>query len=143
MHMKSLRALCKHARGRPLLRPEANPRENPFVAPHKFAEAPTVTLRMNFSWKNFHARNPRALYLWPRTVCRRELAGINTGIRDALRQRACLIIARSEGVSRFIAQAGPQVRVVSVHVDLLKPLIANEKSARSREKFGPMHKSRC
>ena len=69
MHMKSLRALCKHARGRPLLWPKSDFRQDSLIAPAKFAENSTMTLRMNFSWKNFHAGDPGALYLWPRPVC--------------------------------------------------------------------------
>ena len=44
-------------------------------------------------------------------VCRLsgKLAGINTGIRDALRQRGRPIIARRDCVLRFVVQAGPQV----------------------------------
>src|SRR5512132_2019938 len=71
MHMKSLRALCKHARGRPLLWPKSDFRQHSLIAAAKFTENSAMTLRMNFSWKNFHARNPRALYLWPGTVCHR------------------------------------------------------------------------
>src|SRR4029077_9471137 len=71
MYMKSLRALCKHARGRPLLRPKSDFRQHSLIAAAKFTENSAMTLRMNFSWKNFHARDPGALYLWPRAVCRR------------------------------------------------------------------------
>jgi hypothetical protein len=33
------------------------------IAAAKFTENSAMTLRMNFSWKNFHAGNPRALRL--------------------------------------------------------------------------------
>src|SRR4029450_3678885 len=58
MHMEAFSRDSKHARRRPLLRPETNPRENPFVAPHKLPEAPTMPLRVNSSRENFHARYP-------------------------------------------------------------------------------------
>ena len=36
--MKSLRALCKHARGRPLLRPKSDFRQHSLIAAAKFTE---------------------------------------------------------------------------------------------------------
>src|SRR5207302_7007453 len=44
MHMKPLRALCKHARGRPLLRPKSDFRQHSLVASDKLAENSAMTL---------------------------------------------------------------------------------------------------
>ena len=78
MHMKSLGAGCKHACGRPLLRPKSDLRQDSFVTSDKFTENSAMTLRMNFSWKNFHARNPDALYVRPRPVRLCQFADRNT-----------------------------------------------------------------
>jgi hypothetical protein len=79
---------------------------------------------MDCARKNLHAWNPDTLYLGPGPVRHGQFAGINTGMRDSLCQRARLIIARSERISRPIAHACPQIRFAFVHVDLLKPLIS-------------------
>jgi hypothetical protein len=56
--------------------PEANPRENAFVAPHEFAKKSTVPLRVNFSGENFHAWNPRVLNLALAAIRSGEVAGV-------------------------------------------------------------------
>ena len=43
--------------------------ENAFVAPDKFAEESPMTLRVNLSRKNFHARNPRFIDIALLPVC--------------------------------------------------------------------------
>jgi hypothetical protein len=63
MHVKALGSSRKHPRSRPLLGPQAYPRENAFVAPHKFAKKSTVPLRVNLSRENFNARDPNILNL--------------------------------------------------------------------------------
>ena len=63
MHMETFCRVCKHPRSRPLLRPEANLRENPFVPPHQFAKETAVTLWVNLSRENFHAWDPRVFNL--------------------------------------------------------------------------------
>jgi hypothetical protein len=60
-----------------LLGPEANPRENAFVAPYKFAKKSTVPLRANFSRENFHARDPSILNLALAPIRRREFARVH------------------------------------------------------------------
>ena len=83
----------------------------PFVAAAKFTENSAMTLRMNFSWKNFHAGNPRALYLLASNGLPLPVRWqSNTGIARSLRQRACFIISLSRW--RFVASSltpGPQI----------------------------------
>jgi hypothetical protein len=69
-----------------LLRPEANPRQNPFVAPNKFAEASTVTLRVNFPRENFHAGYPRFFDLALAFVGDHEFARVYASLRQLLRE---------------------------------------------------------
>jgi hypothetical protein len=78
MHMKSFGAARKHARGRPLLRPKSDFRQDSFVTPDKFTENSAMTLGMDCARENFHARDPGAFYLCPRPVCLRQFAGRNT-----------------------------------------------------------------
>jgi hypothetical protein len=59
-----------------LLGPEANPCENAFVAPYKFAKKSTVPLRVNFSRENFNARDPSILNLALAPICSREFASV-------------------------------------------------------------------
>src|SRR4029453_3876400 len=63
MHVKTFCAMRKHPRRRPLFWPKADLRKNAFIAPDKFAKGSAVTLRMNFSWKNFKPWNPSLFYL--------------------------------------------------------------------------------
>jgi hypothetical protein len=53
----------KHPRCRPLFRPKANLRENALIAPDEFAKGSAMTLRMNFSRKNFKPWDPSLFYL--------------------------------------------------------------------------------
>jgi hypothetical protein len=59
-----------------LLGPQANPRENAFVAPHKFSKKSTMSLRVNFSRENFNARDPSLLNLALAPIRSREFARI-------------------------------------------------------------------
>jgi hypothetical protein len=63
-----------------LLRPEANLRENPFVASHKFAKEPAMTLRVNLSRKNFHSRDPGFFNLTLVPVRVHKFAGIHASL---------------------------------------------------------------
>jgi hypothetical protein len=63
-----------------LLGPETNPRENAFVAPHKFAKRSTVPLRVNFSRENFNARDPSILNLAPAPIRSREFARVHASL---------------------------------------------------------------
>src|SRR4029077_1794240 len=84
VHMKSFGARRKHARGRPLLRPKSDFRQDSLVAADKLAENAAMTLRMNCARENFHAGDPGALYLRARPVCPYQLARRNTRLRDSL-----------------------------------------------------------
>jgi hypothetical protein len=86
MHVKTFRREREHSRSRPLLRPQANPSENSFVAPHKFPEAPTMTLRVNFSREDFHARYPGFFDLALAFVGRHEVARVHASLRQFLRE---------------------------------------------------------
>src|SRR6266478_6827906 len=107
MDMKSLCAVCKHARGRPLLRPKSNFRQYSLVTADKFTKNSAMTLGMDRARKNFHAGNPGALYLRPRPVRLCQFAGRNTCVRGSLRQRAQFIIARTQCISSRLAHAQP------------------------------------
>src|SRR5690348_8719996 len=96
MDMKSLCALCKHARGRPLLRPKSDFRQSSLVAPHKFAEAPTMPLRVNLSRENFHPRYPDFFDLALILVGGYEFARIHPALRQLLREQCHAIITRRE-----------------------------------------------
>src|SRR5437773_2232718 len=78
MHMKSFGAGSKHARGRPLLRPKSDFRQDSFVTSDKFTENSAMTLGMDRARENFHAGDPGALYLRPRSVCLCQFADRNT-----------------------------------------------------------------
>src|SRR6266481_7073841 len=124
MDMKSFCAECKHARSRPLLRPKSNFRQDSLVTADKFTKNSAMTLGMDRARKNFHAGNPRALYLRPRPVRLCQFAGRNTCVRDSLRQRAQFIIARTQCISRRLAHAQPQTCFAFVHISLFKGLLA-------------------
>ena len=83
MHVETFCRVCEHPRSRPLLRPEANLRENPFVAPHKFREAPTMPLRINFARENFHARYPDFFDLALVPVGSHKFARVHASLRAA------------------------------------------------------------
>ena len=129
-----LGAMRKHPRGRPLLRPKTNLRQNSLVTPYKFTENSTVTLWMDCARKNLHAWNPNAFRFRFGSVCRGQLARMDAGVRDSLRERASFIIACSECISRRITHARPQIRFPFIHVDFLKPLTCLTRNRRVREK---------
>src|SRR4029453_14464405 len=81
MHMKSFCAMCKHARGRPLLRPKPNLPQNSVLTPHKFTENSAVMLRMDCARKNFHAWNPNAFHFRFGSIRRGKFSSIDTGAR--------------------------------------------------------------
>src|SRR6476661_10223181 len=96
MYVETFRRVREHLRSRPLLRPQTDPSENPFVAPHKFPEAPTMTLRINFSRENFHARYPDFFDLTLVLVGGHEFARVHASLRQFLRERCRAIITRRE-----------------------------------------------
>jgi hypothetical protein len=69
-----------------LLRPQADPRENPFVTAHKFAEAPTMSLRVNFSREDFYAGNPDFFDLALTSVGGHKFARVYASLRQLLRE---------------------------------------------------------
>src|SRR3954447_13424224 len=97
MDVKTFRRVRKHPRSRPLLRPQADPRENPFIMPNKFPKTPTMTLRINFSREDFHARNPGLFDLGLAFVGGHQLARVQSALRQFLRARCGAIIASAEG----------------------------------------------
>src|ERR1700716_883351 len=132
MNMKTFGAAAKHARRRPLRRPKSNLRDNSLIAPDKFTEKPAMALRMDFPRKDFHAWNPDLLRIRLPTVDPGQLASIDSALRETLRRRPRLIIARSESALRGITQSSPQIFLIHVKSGQLP----KEKSARVRERFG-------
>src|SRR6478735_8294156 len=86
MHVETFRRVREHPRSRPLLWPETDPSENPFVAPHKFPEAPTMSLRVNFSCEDFHARYPGFFDLALAFVGSHESARVHASLGQFLRE---------------------------------------------------------
>ena len=142
MHMKSFGAGRKHARGRPLLRPKSDFRQNSLVTSDKFTENSAMTLRMDCARENLHAGNPGALYLRARPVCFCQFACRNTWICDSLRQRAQFIIARSQCISCRLAHAQPQTCFAFIHISLFKSVTCLARNPRVREKDLDCNKDR-
>src|SRR5215469_7813124 len=109
MHMETFRRLRKHPRSRPLLRPESNPAENAFVAPHEFAEEASMTLQVNLSCENFHAWDPCFLDLALVPVRVHQFAGLDTAFSKPLRKRDGTIITRTDCTSSVGVDALPEV----------------------------------
>ena len=84
--METFCGVRKHPRSRPLLRPEANLRENAFVAPHKFAKGSPVTLGVNLSQEDFHPRDPGLLYLALVPVRSHKFTCIHSSFRQLVRK---------------------------------------------------------
>src|SRR5256886_5483120 len=85
MHVKALGSSRKHPRSGPLLGPQANPRENAFLPPYKFAKKSTVPLRVNLSRENFNARDPSILDLTLAPIRSREFARVHPSDRKSTR----------------------------------------------------------
>jgi hypothetical protein len=100
MHMETFCRVCKHPRSRPLLGPEADPRENPFVASHKFTEESAVTLWVNLSKEDFHTGDPGLLDLPLVPVRSHKFVGIHTSSRKLLCERCGVIVA---GLKRILS----------------------------------------
>src|SRR5947208_764374 len=142
MHMKTFCGPREHPRRRPLLWPKTNLPQNSLVTPHKFTEKSAVTLRKDCARKNLHAWNPNAFHFRFGSVCSGKLACIDTRARDPLGERASLIIARRECISRCITRAHPQIRFALVHVEFLKPLTCLTRNRPVREKDLDCNKDR-
>jgi hypothetical protein len=80
MYVETFCRVPKHSRSRPLLRPKANPCQDSFVAPHKFAKESPMRLRVNLSSENFHARNPCFLEVALVPVRRHQLGSLDTAL---------------------------------------------------------------
>ena len=65
----------------------------------------------------------------------RELAGFDAGLRDELAEGAGPVVAHRDGRLRFGGECMPAIRLVLVHRKM-ESYLPNEKSARSRERFG-------
>src|SRR5437763_15543029 len=96
MHVEPLCRVREHPRSRPLLRPKANLRENPFVASDKFAKQSSVPLRMNFSRENFHAWDPGFLNLTLVAVRADKFTGVQAPSRKCLCEIYTRILTRLE-----------------------------------------------
>src|SRR5207249_6738014 len=117
MHVKTFCGLRKHARCRPLLRPKANLRKNPFVPPDKFTERSAMTLRMDFSRKNFHPGNPRFLNLGSLSFRSGKLACLDASLRKFLPERFNAIITGVQCALCTSIDALPQILLRLVHSD--------------------------
>src|SRR5262249_31405951 len=115
MYMETFCRVRKHPRSRPLLRPEANPAENAFVVPHKFAEEASMTLRVNLSCENFHARDPCFLDLALVPVCGHQFASLDTRLSKLLRKRHGTIISRTDCSSSVGIDALPEILFALFH----------------------------
>src|SRR5262245_60127186 len=115
MHMETFGRRCEHARSRPLLRPQANPRENPFLASHKFTEKSPMSLRVNFSRENFHARYPGFVDLALILIRGHKFARVYTSLRQLLRERCGTIITAGEDILSTGVDALPETFVTFVH----------------------------
>src|SRR5438034_147161 len=115
MHVETLRSVRKHPRSRPLLRPESDPAENAFVAPHEFAKKSSVTLRVNPSRENFYARNPRLFDFALLHVCVHKFGGLDASPSKLLRKRGGAIVASAQCVLSARVDALPQIFFALAH----------------------------
>ena len=115
MHVETFYRVCEHPRSRPLLWPEANLRENPFVAPHKFAKEPPVPLRVNLSWENFHAWDPGFFDVTLVPVRGHKFNGVQASSRKLLCERCAPIITGLECILRAGVDALPKIFFVLAH----------------------------
>ena len=134
MNVKTFRGLREHPRGRPLRGPETDPREQAFIAPDKFAERAAMPLRINRARKNLHAGNPGFANLRRRFDPRPQFSGL-----DAAPASCCENVRARNRASTSAACASAarpcQSCLSGVLMDRNRYL-PNEKSARSRERFG-------
>src|SRR4029077_8239900 len=93
-----------------LLRPQANPCQNPFVAPDKFSKKSPMPLWVNFSRENFHSWYPCFFDLASVLVGGHEFAHIHASLRQLLREGSRAIITRRECV--FSSQINPLPKIL-------------------------------
>ena len=82
MNVKTFCRLCEHPCGRPLLRPETDPCQRPFIPPGKFAEQPAMPLRVNRTRENLHAWDPDGGDFRRALVDRGKFAGVDADLAD-------------------------------------------------------------
>src|SRR6266404_52442 len=124
MNMKSFCAAREHAGRCPLLRPKADFSEDSFIATDKFAENTAVALRIDGSRKNLHPGNPGFFYLRLASIVGRELAGIDSAVRQPLRKGSRFVIAGGQRRLRCSVQSDPQILITLAHVDLNRNSVA-------------------
>jgi hypothetical protein len=115
MHVETLRSVRKHPRSRPLLRPESNPAKNAFVAPHELPKKSSVTLGINRSRENFHARNPRVFDFALLHVCVHKFSGLDPSPSQLLRKRGGAIVASAQSVLSAQVDALPKIFFALAH----------------------------
>jgi hypothetical protein len=98
-----------------LLRPQADPRENPFVTPNKFAEAPTMTLWVNFSREDFHAWNPSFFDLALVFIGNHKFARVYASLGQFLRKRFRAVITGGEGALSGRVDPVPEISFAISH----------------------------
>src|SRR5690349_3720174 len=92
MHVEAFRRRRKHARSRPLLRPQPDACENPFLASDEFTKKSAMSLWINLSRKNFHTRYPGFFDLALGFVGGHKFAGIYPSLCQLLREGCDAII---------------------------------------------------
>ena len=93
-----------------------------------------MALRMDGAGENFHSRDPSLRNFRIGPICARQLAGLDANLRDPLGKRAHAIIAHRERGLRFRGRDRASGRVCFCSSQSV--YLPNEKSARSRERFG-------
>src|SRR5436190_16315335 len=109
MYVETFFGVPKHSRSRPLLRPKANTRKNPFVAPYKFAEESAMTLWVNLSCENFQAWDRCFFDPALRPVRGQQFAGLNAPLSKLLRKRRTAIIASGQRAAGARINALPKI----------------------------------
>src|SRR5438874_12030108 len=137
MHVKTFRSVRKPSRSRPLLRPQPNTRKNPFVAPYKFAEEPSMTLRVNLSRVDFHAWDRCFLDPALRPVRGHKFAGVHPSLRNLLRKRRTAIIASGQRAAGARINALPKIFFALGHSTLL--VMSSEVEASRCDAAGHFH----
>jgi hypothetical protein len=132
--MEAFCCVCKHARSRPLLRPKPNAREDAVISPHKFAKESPVTLRVNFSSENLHARDPSFLNVALISVRDDKFARAHTAVRELLSKRPGAIVTGVEFVSGTGVDTLPQISFSLGHLFQFGGFTCLARNRRVREK---------
>ena len=108
MNVESLGRVGEHARGGPLRGPKIDLREDPLIAPDKFAEHSAEALRVNFPGQNFHSRDPGLGQRGVPLVHGHQFSRLHPVAPKAFRERGSAVIPRSQLSSRFRRQSLPK-----------------------------------